>query len=86
MLRNLVPITAKNVEQLVVRGQYSAGTVEGEKVPAYRDEFGVAKDSSTETYVALRTQVDLWRWAGVPFLLRTGKRLPSRATEICHPL
>ncbi|HTQ38482.1 MAG TPA: glucose-6-phosphate dehydrogenase, partial [Pirellulales bacterium] len=47
-----------------------------------RDEFGVAKDSKTETYVALRTQVDLWRWAGVPFLLRTGKRLPKRATEI----
>jgi glucose-6-phosphate 1-dehydrogenase len=83
VLRNLVPITAKNIAELAVRGQYSAGTVEGEKVPAYRDEFGVAKDSSTETYVALRTQVDLWRWAGVPFLLRTGKRLPSRATEIC---
>jgi glucose-6-phosphate 1-dehydrogenase len=83
VLRNLVPITAKNVEELTVRGQYSAGTVEGEKVPAYRDEFGVAKDSSTETYLALRTQIDLWRWAGVPFLLRTGKRLPSRATEIC---
>ncbi len=82
VLRNLVPITAKNIDKFVVRGQYSAGTVEGEKVPAYRDEIGVAKDSNTETYVAVRTMVDLWRWAGVPFLLRTGKRLPKRSTEI----
>jgi glucose-6-phosphate 1-dehydrogenase len=82
VLRNLVPITNNNIDKMIVRGQYSAGTVDGEKVPAYRDEFGVAKNSNTETYVALRTQVDLWRWAGVPFLLRTGKRLPKRATEI----
>jgi glucose-6-phosphate 1-dehydrogenase len=82
VLRNLVPICTKNIDQLAVRGQYSAGTVDGEKVAGYREEFGIAKDSSTETYVALRTQVDLWRWAGVPFLLRTGKRLPKRATEI----
>ena len=86
VLRNLVPITAKNVETAVVRGQYSAGTVEGEKVPAYRDEFGVAKDSSTETYVALRTQVDLWRWAGVPFLLRTGKAPAEPRHGNLHPL
>jgi glucose-6-phosphate 1-dehydrogenase len=82
VLRNLLPITSVNIDKYAVRGQYSAGTVENERVPAYRDEFGVAKDSKTETYVALRTQVDLWRWAGVPFLLRTGKRLPKRATEI----
>ncbi|HZZ27357.1 MAG TPA: glucose-6-phosphate dehydrogenase [Pirellulales bacterium] len=82
VLRNLVPITSNSVDKMTVRGQYSAGTVDGQRVPAYRDEFGVAKDSKTETYVALRTQVDLWRWAGVPFLLRTGKRLPKRATEI----
>ena len=82
VLRNLVPIVGDSVNKYVVRGQYSAGTVDGEKVPAYRDEFGVAKDSNTETYVALRAQIDLWRWAEVPFLLRTGKRLPSRATEI----
>ncbi len=82
VLRNLVPITAKNIDKFVVRGQYSAGTIEGEEVPAYRDENGVAKDSNTETYVAVRTMVDLWRWAGVPFLLRTGKRLPKRSTEI----
>lgn len=82
VLRNLVPITGIDIDKFVVRGQYSAGTVEGEKVPGYREEFGVAKDSNTESFVAIRAKVDLWRWAGVPFLLRTGKRLPSRATEI----
>jgi glucose-6-phosphate 1-dehydrogenase len=56
--------------------------VEGKPVPAYRDEAAVAKDSNTEVYVALRVQIDTWRWAGVPFLLRTGKRLPRRVTEI----
>jgi glucose-6-phosphate 1-dehydrogenase len=82
VLRNLVPITGDNVDKYVVRGQYGPGTVDGEKVPGMRQEFGVAKDSTTETYVAMRVQMDLWRWAGVPFLLRTGKRLPKRATEI----
>ncbi len=82
VLRNLVPITGDHVAESVVRGQYSAGVVDGEKVPAFRDEFGVAKDSVTETYVAMRIYIDLWRWAGVPFLVRTGKRLPKRATEI----
>ena len=82
VLRNLVPINAANIDKTVVRGQYSAGTVDNQRVPGYRDEFGILKDSATETYVAVRTQVDLWRWAGVPFLLRTGKRLPKRATEI----
>jgi glucose-6-phosphate 1-dehydrogenase len=82
VLRNIIPIRGKDVEASVVRGQYSAGVVEGEKVPGYREEFGIAKDSSTETYVAMRVMLDLWRWAEVPFLLRTGKRLPSRSTEI----
>ena len=82
VLRNLVPIRNKDVDQFVVRGQYSAGAIDGQQVPGYRDEFGIAKDSNTETFVALRARVDLWRWADVPFLLRTGKRLPSRATEI----
>lgn len=82
VLRNLLPITNDDVEKNVVRGQYSAGTVEGDRVPAYRDEYGIAKDSSTESYVAARVNVDLWRWAGVPFVLRTGKRLPKRLTEI----
>ena len=66
----------------VVRGQYTAGEVLGKKVAAYRDEPNVAKDSTTETYVALRLLVDNWRWAGVPFYVRTGKSLHGRQTEI----
>jgi glucose-6-phosphate 1-dehydrogenase len=66
----------------VVRAQYRAGWVNGAEVPGYRDEEGVARTSSTETYVALRLNLDSWRWAGVPFYLRTGKRLPKRTTEI----
>jgi glucose-6-phosphate 1-dehydrogenase len=66
----------------VVRAQYRDGWVSGAEVPAYRAEPGVAPDSSTETFVALRLHLDSWRWAGVPFYLRTGKRLPKRTTEI----
>jgi glucose-6-phosphate 1-dehydrogenase len=65
-----------------VRGQYDAGMVAGEKVPPYRAENNVAPDSEVETYVALRLSIDNWRWAGVPFYLRTGKRLKARSTEI----
>ena len=82
VLRNLRPLHGPDVDQHVVRGQYSAGTVEGKPVPAYRDEPEVAGDSNTETYVALRADVENWRWTGVPFLVRTGKRLPRRFTEI----
>jgi glucose-6-phosphate 1-dehydrogenase len=66
----------------VVRGQYGAGKIEGEKVPGYREEPGVDPKSDTDTYVALRAFVDNWRWADTPFYLRTGKRLSSRATTI----
>jgi glucose-6-phosphate 1-dehydrogenase len=66
----------------IVRAQYAAGWVNGGEVPGYRDEEGVDPQSTTETYVALRMQVDSWRWAGVPFYVRTGKRLPKRTTEI----
>jgi len=66
----------------VVRGQYAAGTVQGHPVAAYRDEPNVAHDSTTETYVALRLEIDNWRWAGVPFYLRTGKSLHGRQTEV----
>ena len=66
----------------VVRGQYDAGVVGADNVPAYRAEDRVAPDSTTETYVALRLMIDNWRWAGVPFYLRTGKRLRARSTEI----
>ncbi len=65
-----------------VRGQYTAGIIGGEPAPGYREEHGVRPDSTTETYVAMRLELDTWRWAGVPFYLRTGKRLPKRATEI----
>jgi glucose-6-phosphate 1-dehydrogenase len=64
------------------RGQYTAGWVAGERVPGYREEEDVPPDSHAETYAALRVEVDNWRWAGVPFYLRTGKRLPLRTTEI----
>jgi glucose-6-phosphate 1-dehydrogenase len=66
----------------IVRGQYERGWVEGEEVPSYREEEGVAADSQTDTYVAMRLTIDNWRWAGVPFYLRTGKRLPKRLTEV----
>jgi glucose-6-phosphate 1-dehydrogenase len=75
--------SAKRVEpDDVVRGQYIAGTVAGQPVRAYRDEAGIAPNSQTETYVALRMKVDNWRWRGVPFFLRTGKRLPAKATRV----
>lgn len=66
----------------VVFGQYTAGTVQGEPVPGYLDAEGVADDSNTETFVALRLWVDNWRWQGVPFYLRTGKRMPEKRTQI----
>src|SRR5262249_36393442 len=66
----------------VVRGQYTAGVVDGEDVPGYKQEEKVSQDSTTETFVALELFIDNWRWAGVPFYLRTGKRLPRRATEM----
>ncbi|WP_406697610.1 glucose-6-phosphate dehydrogenase [Singulisphaera sp. Ch08] len=74
--------TPEDVAKNVVRGQYVAGSIEGKEVPGYHDEKGVKPDSQTETYIALRTTLDNWRWAGVPFYLRTGKRLPKRASEI----
>jgi len=75
-------IKPEDVHRFSVRGQYTAGTVGGKDVPGYRSEKGVAQDSRTETYVALRFTIDNWRWAGVPFYLRSGKRLPKRVTEI----
>jgi glucose-6-phosphate 1-dehydrogenase len=66
----------------VVRGQYTAGKIDGESVPGYRQEPGVSPDSTTETFAALRLHLESWRWSGVPFLLRTGKRLPVRDTRV----
>jgi glucose-6-phosphate 1-dehydrogenase len=82
VLRSLVPYESGQIDRRVVRGQYGAGQTGDEIVRAYREEAAVAADSSTETYVALRVEVDNWRWAGVPFLLRAGKRLERRVTEI----
>jgi glucose-6-phosphate 1-dehydrogenase len=82
VLRSLKPWTAQTLSQHVVRGQYAEGSIAGEPVPGYRQEPGVNPESSTETFVALRTEIANWRWAGVPFYLRTGKRLAARDAHI----
>ncbi|MCU0968014.1 MAG: glucose-6-phosphate dehydrogenase [Rubrivivax sp.] len=82
VLKSLKPFGAESVARDVVRGQYRAGTVDGKAVSGYLDEVKVPADSRCETFVALRTEVQNWRWAGVPFYLRTGKRLPSREAHI----
>jgi glucose-6-phosphate 1-dehydrogenase len=82
VLRSLKPFTAESVARDVVRGQYKAGMLDGKPVPGYLDEVKVPPGSHCETFVALRTEVQNWRWAGVPFYLRTGKRLASRHAQI----
>jgi glucose-6-phosphate 1-dehydrogenase len=82
VLRALKRWTPETLSQHVIRGQYSAGNIEGKAVPAYRDEPGVKPASSTETFVALRTEIANWRWASVPFYIRTGKRMASREAYI----
>ena len=82
VLETLPRWRAEDVYRSVVRAQYSAGSMQGKEVPGYHEEKGVAPNSTTETYVAIRLELNNWRWAGVPFFLRTGKRLPKRATEI----
>ncbi len=82
VLRAVRPMTADDVATNAVRGQYGAGWVAGEEVAAYRDDPEVDSESTTETYVALKLGIDSWRWAGVPFYVRTGKALGSRVTEI----
>ena len=82
VLRSLKAWTPETLAQHVVRGQYAAGSVEGAAVPGYRQESGVDPDSNTETFVALRTEIANWRWAGVPFYIRTGKRLAERDAHI----
>ncbi|MCX7600295.1 MAG: glucose-6-phosphate dehydrogenase [Armatimonadetes bacterium] len=79
---SLRPITREMVGQEVVRGQYTSGVVAGEEVVGYRDEPGVGAGSTTETYVAARVFIDNWRWGGVPFFVRTGKRMAARVTEV----
>ena len=82
VLRSLKPWTPETMGQHVIRGQYGAGNVNGEAVPAYRGEPGVREGSTTETFVALRAEIANWRWAGVPFYIRTGKRLAARDARI----
>src|SRR5262245_31869677 len=82
VIRSLRPLADGDVDRCVVRGQYDAGFSLGSPVPGYREEPGGDRNSRTDTFVALQVLIDNWRWAGVPFFLRTGKRLPKRASEI----
>jgi glucose-6-phosphate 1-dehydrogenase len=82
VLEAIRPLRAEDAAREVVRGQYGPGEIEGRRVPGYREEPGVARNSATETFVAARLWIDNWRWAGVPFYVRTGKRLAERRTEI----
>ncbi len=82
VLRSLKPWTPASLAQDVIRGQYGAGAIGGQAVPGYRDELGVSPTSNTETFVAIRTEIMNWRWAGVPFYIRTGKRLADRDSRI----
>jgi glucose-6-phosphate 1-dehydrogenase len=82
VLRSLTPWTPERLRDHVVRGQYGAGSIGGASVPGYANEFGVPAGSTTETFVALRTEIANWRWAGVPFYIRTGKRLAGRDARI----
>ena len=82
VLRAIRPMTPEQVHQFTLRGQYARGSMAGQAVPAYREEKSVAPDSKTETYVAMKLFIENWRWAGVPFYLRHGKRLPKGVAEI----
>ncbi|MCX7817830.1 MAG: glucose-6-phosphate dehydrogenase [Kiritimatiellae bacterium] len=82
VLQSIVPISPGCVDSVAVRGQYVGGTINGMPVPAYRDEERIAPNSNTPTFAALRLDIASWRWSGVPFYLRTGKRLARRVTEI----
>jgi glucose-6-phosphate 1-dehydrogenase len=86
LLEAIVPPRVRDVHEMALRAQYGPGVVGGNPVPGYREEEGVAPDSRTETYAALRLEVSNWRWAGVPFYLRTGKRLARKVTEIAVTL
>lgn len=82
LVRSVRPLPAESINGYAARGQYAAGVSDGEQVPGYREEKQVASDSTVETYAALKLYVDNWRWEGVPFYLRSGKRLPKRVTEV----
>jgi glucose-6-phosphate 1-dehydrogenase len=82
VLKALRPITEQNYQQKTVRGQYTSGFVNGQGVPGYLEEEGANTQSKTETFASIRVDIDNWRWAGVPFYLRTGKRMPAKHSEI----
>jgi glucose-6-phosphate 1-dehydrogenase len=82
ILHAIQPLSAEEVLRRTVRGQYGPGAIDGARVPGYREEDGVPPDSRTETFVAMKLLIDNWRWADVPFYLRTGKRLPGRSTNV----
>ncbi|HDR67711.1 MAG TPA: glucose-6-phosphate dehydrogenase [Bacteroidaceae bacterium] len=82
VFQSLRPIDKNEVINVAMRGQYLSSTIAGAGVKGYRDEEGVRQDSKTETYAALKFYIDNWRWGGVPFYIRTGKRLPARVTEV----
>ena len=83
VLRAIRPITQNAVHAHAFRGQYASGTIDGKTVPGYLEEKNVAADSTTETYAAMKLFIDNWRWAGVPFYLRTGKRMAENSSAIC---
>ena len=82
VIQSLKPIELDEINNKTVRGQYAPGTADGELAPGYQEEIGQDRPSSTETFVAIKAEIDNWRWAGVPFYLRTGKRLSARYAEI----
>jgi glucose-6-phosphate 1-dehydrogenase len=82
ILQSIRPFTENDFQQSIVRGQYGSGFINGEPTIGYRQEKNVSPTSTIETFLAMRLYVDNWRWAGVPFYLRGGKRLPKRGTEI----
>lgn len=82
VFQSLRPIQPADVKTQAIRGQYVTSKIKGEKIPGYREEEGVSHTSGTETYAALKFYIDNWRWGGVPFYIRTGKRLPTRVTEV----
>ena len=82
VFQSLRPIRREDVRNVAIRGQYMAATIKGTATPGYREEPGVEPNSSTETFAALKFYIDNWRWGGIPFYIRTGKRLPTRVTEV----
>lgn len=82
VFQSLRPFRENMIDRYVIRGQYTSSVIKGEKVPGYREETGVDPLSRTETFVALKFFIDNWRWAGVPFYIRTGKKMPTRVTEV----